>query len=211
MTDPSISPPVVQYATVTTLINSPFLEISMLPTIQAADIIVTNSSNLQSRGIQGATCATYSHAILVLNNQDCIEATPQGGVAQRPLGRILSESSKVDLFRYRGITNFHAQKVCASILQFEGKPYDFRGAVRSAISSGCSNVKRLLPATVLIEVADEVLKDQAEHDSQFYCSELIVRAFEVAGLFVTKHPAHAVSPGGLVKSETLQFVKALKA
>ena len=183
----------------------------MLSNIQAADIIVTNSSSLQSKSIQGVTCATYSHAVLVLNNRDCIEATPQGGVAQEPLGRILSESSKVDLFRYRGITNFHAQKVCTSILQFEGKPYDFRGAVRSAVSSGCSNVKRFLPSTVLIEVADDMLKNQTEHDGQFYCSELIVRAFEVAGLFITKHPAHAVSPGGLVKSETLQFVKALKA
>lgn len=72
-------------------------------------------------------------------------------------------------------------------------------------------MKRLLPSTVLIEVADEVLKDQVAHDSQFYCSELIVHAFEVAGLFVTKHPAHAVSPGGLVKSETLKFVRALKS
>ncbi len=72
-------------------------------------------------------------------------------------------------------------------------------------------MKRFLPSTVLIEVADDMLKNQTEHDGQFYCSELIVRAFEVAGLFITKHPAHAVSPGGLVKSETLQFVKALKA
>lgn len=72
-------------------------------------------------------------------------------------------------------------------------------------------MKRLLPATVLIEVADEMLKNQTAHDSQFYCSELIVRAFETAGLFVTQHPAHAVSPGGLVKSETLRFVKALKS
>lgn len=69
----------------------------------------------------------------------------------------------------------------------------------------------MLPATVLIEVADEVLKDQSAHDSQFYCSELIVRAFEMAGLFVTKYPAYAVSPGGLVKSESLKFVKALKS
>jgi hypothetical protein len=147
----------------------------------------------------------------VLNNQFCVEATPQYGVARVALSDVINGATKVDLFRYRGITHFHAQKVCTSIQQFDGKPYDFRGAVRSAISSGCSNVKRLLPATVLIEVADEVLKDQAEHDSQFYCSELIVRAFEVAGLFVTKHLAHAVSPGGLVKSETLKFVKALKS
>ena len=183
----------------------------MLPTIQAADILVTNSSSLQSRGIQGATCATYSHAILVLDNQFCIEATPQYGVARVAMSDVLSSATKVDLFRYRGITHFHAEKVCSSALAHDGRPYDFRGAVRSAISSGCSNVKRLLPSTVLIEVADDVLKDQAAHDSQFYCSELIVRAFELAGLFVTKHPAHAVSPGGLVKSETLKFVKALKS
>lgn len=183
----------------------------MLKTIQAADIIVTNSSNLQSRGIQGATCANYSHAVLVLNEQYCIDATPQGGVERKTLIAVLPGATRADLFRYRGITHFHAQKVCTAIQQFEGRPYDFRGAVRSAISSGCSNVKRLLPATVLIEVADEALKNQAEHDSQFYCSELVVRAFELAGLFITKYPAHAVSPGGLVKSETLQFVKALKA
>ncbi|BET27058.1 permuted papain-like amidase YaeF/Yiix C92 family enzyme [Limnobacter thiooxidans] len=183
----------------------------MLSSIQAADIIVTNSGNLQSRGIQGVTCASYSHAILVLNNSFCIEATPQFGVARVALSEVLNGATKVDLFRYRGITHFYADKVCNSIIRYEGKPYDFRGAVRSAISSGCSNVKRLLPATVLIEVADEVLKDQSAHDSQFYCSELIVRAFEMAGLFVTKYPAHAVSPGGLVKSESLKFVKALKS
>jgi uncharacterized protein YycO len=183
----------------------------MLSTIQAADIIVTNSGSLQSRGIQGVTCAIYSHAVLALNDHLCVEATPQGGVSRVALSEVLMRSSKVDLFRYRGITHFHAEKVCTSISQFEGKPYDFRGAVRSAISSGCSNAKRFWPTAVLIEVADDVLKNQAGHDSKFYCSELIVRAFELAGLYVTKYPAHAVSPGGLVKSEVLKFIHTIKA
>lgn len=183
----------------------------MLPIIQAADILVTNSPTLQSRGIQGATCSSYSHAVLVLDAQFCIEATPQNGVSRLTITEALASSTKADLFRYRGITHFHAQKVCNAILQFEGKPYDFRGAVRSAISSGCSYAKPLIPATVLIEVADDVLKDQNDHDSQFYCSELIVRAFENAGLYITTYPAHAVSPGGLVKSDMLKFIGSLKA
>lgn len=74
------------------MIDCPLRRTRMLSTIQAADIIVTNSSN--------------------------------------------------------------AEKVCSSVMKFDGRPYDFRGAVRSAISSGCSNVKRLLPATMLIEVAE---------------------------------------------------------
>lgn len=183
----------------------------MLSAIQVADILVTNSGNLQSRSIQGVTCASYSHAILVLNNQVCIEATPRHGVARVSISEVLDNSTRVDLFRYRGITHLHAEKVCNAILAHEGKPYDFRGAVRSAISSGCSNIKRLWPASVLIEVVDDLSKNQINHDTQFYCSELIVRAFEVAGLYVTRFPAHAVSPGNLVESEMLQLVRAIKS
>jgi hypothetical protein len=64
---------------------------------------------------------------------------------------------------------------------------------------------------VLIEVHDELSKTQPEHDQTFFCSELIVRAFEEAGLHLTKYPAHTVSPGGLVKSERLACVKEIKS
>lgn len=156
------------------------------------------------------TCSAYSHAVLVIDSQNCIEATPQGGVSTASVERVVASATKVSLYRYRGITSWYAQKVCDSIIQFEGSRYDFRGAVRSAISSGCPNIRRLLPATLLIEILDDSSKKYSGHDSEFYCSELIVRAFELAGLHLTKHPAHAVSPGGLVKSETLRFVRALK-
>lgn len=178
--------------------------------IQAADILVTNSASTQSFAIRSGTCTQFSHAIMALGNGMCIEAL-SSGVRKVRLHQALSTATQASLYRYKGITAYYAQKVVNAVLQHEGKAYDFRGAVRSAISSGCSNVKRALPATILIEVHDELSKSKQEHDSTFFCSELIARAFEDAGLHLTKHPAHALSPGGLVKSEHLKFVKTIRS
>jgi len=36
---------------------------------------------------------------------------------------------------------------------------------------------------------------QEEHDESFFCSELIVRAFEVVGAPIVSKPAHLTGPG----------------
>jgi hypothetical protein len=57
----------------------------------------------------------------------------------------------------------------------------------------------------LIVVADDVtawLSPEGE-DASFMCSELVFRAFEIAGAPLTDKPAHCSSPGMLFRTERL--------
>ena len=90
------------------------------------------------------------------------------------LSRTLFDSTYGALYRYQSIDTNLGAWICHTASQQEGKPYDYGGAVRSGVSTGCSGVK-YLPAGIFIQLADEVVK-LGKHNKSFFCSELIVHA-----------------------------------
>ena len=172
--------------------------------VQAADINVTRNDAAQSKVIQYGSCSSYSHAILALGDGMCIEATG-AGVDVEHLHTALDNSTYGALYRHESIDANLASWVCHFAEKEQGKPYDYGGAIRSGVSTGCSGVK-YLPTGIFIQLADEVAK-LGKHDKSFFCSELIVYAYEEAGLDIIRGGSQMASPGAIAKSPYLKYIK----
>lgn len=140
------------------------------------------------------TCSVVSHAILMVDGQNGIEATGSG-VGTIKLSQILLQSESAFLLRHNKITHVQALQVAKFVQNQTGKKYDSLGAVRSAASSGCGGIWRFSAIGQAIIVSDEAVKKLlGGNDGAFYCSELVARAFELAGALISNFGAHAVHP-----------------
>jgi len=172
--------------------------------LQPADIIVTRNEQAQSKVIRAGSCSTYSHAILVLENGKCIEATGEGTQA-KSLNIALFKATYGALYRHKTIDANYAAWICHYAEQQQGKPYDYGGALRAGVSTGCKSIRQTLGG-VIIQLIDETAK-KGNHDNSFFCSELIVRAFEQGGLPIIRARAQMATPEAIAKSSALNYIK----
>lgn len=174
---------------------------------QMADIILTRNEETQSKAIRVGTCSAYSHAILVLDNGDCIEAVGSG-TGIRPLRDALVPATYGVLFRHKAIDANHAGWVTHYARSFKGRPYDKMGAIRSGTVTGCSPWAQLSPVGLIVNLVDHKMKnDGSVNDLSFFCSELIARAFEKAGIPLLNARAHMATARAIARSNHLQYVK----
>ena len=125
--------------------------------LRTADIVLTKSQTFNSRAIQGSTCSTYSHALLMVSPTLAVEATP--------------------------------------------------GQIKEITLSALRKDAKVTPLLLKITLIDELSKlADTAHDKTFYCSELVARAFEVAGAPLSRYKARNVSPGQILKAEALMIV-----
>ena len=177
--------------------------------IQPADIIVTRSATPQSRLIQQGSCADYSHALLAVYKGEGIEAVGSG-VRKEKLGDLLYEAEAATLYRHTQMNAHFAAWICHYAELQRGKKYDTFGALRSATESGCSPLIGKTQAGFYIQVADNIkAMREGGHDMTFFCSELVVRAFEAAKLPLVNIAARSATPGALIKSNYLKLIKEL--
>lgn len=177
--------------------------------LRTADIVLTKSQTFNSRAIQGSTCSTYSHALLMVSPTLAVEALPSG-VDRLNLADLRKDAKEQNgeilVLRHRSISFAQAMKVAAYTQQQVGKPYDPIGAARSAAMTGCKAAK-VIPPLLQITLIDELSKlTDTAHDKTFYCSELVARAFEIAGAPLSRYKARNVSPGEILKAEALMIV-----
>lgn len=178
--------------------------------LRTADILATKSKSVNSAAIRAATCSPFSHALLMISPNRAIEAIPSGGVMRKELQDLRDQTrdgqGKILVLRHRSLSCEQGRQVASYALRQTGKGYDTLGAGRTAYSTGC-NAQKLNPILIKITIVDEYgeLTNEA-HDKTFYCSELVARAFEQAGAPLSKYRARNVSPGALLKAETLLVV-----
>ncbi len=178
-----------------------------LSAVQPADIILTTSGTKNSGVIRKGTCGAFSHAILALENGDCIEALPNNGVAIEPLSRSLRSAIYAVHYRHKFIDADHAAWVCHFAKAQKGKAYDYFGAARSGASTGCS-ITQQTGLGYIVELIHEKAQHR-QHNNTFFCSELVASAFEKAGISLLNRPSHTVSPSGLATSNKLNLIKEL--
>lgn len=172
--------------------------------LQPADIIVTRNEHTQSKVIRAGSCSTYSHAILVLDYGQCIDATGDG-VKKKSVSDALRHATYGALYRHKAIDANYAAWVCHYATQHQGKPYDYGGAMRAGVSTGCKPLRETLGG-VIIQLIDEVAK-KGDHDSSFFCSELVVRAFDEGCLPIIRSGAQTATPRAIAQSNYLNFIK----
>lgn len=175
-----------------------------ISSVQPADIIVTRNEHAQSKIIRAGSCSTYSHAILALDNGLCIESTGKG-TGIEVLSDALDHSSYGALYRHKAIDANYAAWICYSAEQNVGKPYDYGGALRAGVITGCKPIRSTLGGVMVQIIDDNIAK--GEHDKSFFCSELVVRAFEEGCLPIIQGNASTATPQAIASSSYLKYVK----
>ncbi|MFN4329445.1 MAG: YiiX/YebB-like N1pC/P60 family cysteine hydrolase [Limnobacter sp.] len=178
-------------------------------TCQAGDILVTASASLNSTAIQNGTCTTVSHAVLMIDHINAVEAVPEGVIPSN-LSKSLRESSKVILLRHKHMTHAQGTRIAQYALKQVGKPYDTLGAARAGANSGCSGAFKYTAPGMLITLVDELSKSQSGHETSFFCSELVAMAYRSVGLALSSKQPWVTLPGGLLRSDQLVMVDQLK-
>ncbi len=170
----------------------------------AGDIIATRAHTLNSLGARVATGGPVSHAILYLGKkldiQSAVDAMPGPGVTRDRLFTKLAQASYAVVFRHRTATPEQCAKACAwaELQAAVHKPYDNLSAARLGITP-YTNTGRLI---IIADQIDARLSPEGE-DASFMCSELVFRAYEIAGAPLTQKPAYCMSPRMLFKTDRL--------
>ena len=180
-----------------------------LSNVEPADIILTMDDTAISRGIRIASCGPVSHAILVLKNGNCIDATGESGVRIQLLKNVLEDTKSATLYRHKWITSDKARLVCHHAQIMQGREYDTFGAIRSGVESGCSFAKKTIGGAAI--VLAHIIAQKGKYDDRFFCSELVAYAFEKCGIPITDQPFHTITPRAIAYSTKLGQVEVLKA
>ena len=193
-------------------ISRPQINLGMkmsMPTLFAGDIIATMSEGKSSEAIRWATNAPFSHAILCLPFGRAIDAMPGKGVTKARLEAKLKGAAKAAVFRHRTATKSQCDLATAWAGAQVGKRYDNLGAARVGLGTGSrTEGLKYLPPGRLLTVADELSGALANngHDNSFFCSELIFRAFAVAGVPLIDLPVYSSGPGHLLQTSQLVYM-----
>lgn len=167
--------------------------------LQVGDIILSTTAAWISKAIRGATSAPVSHAMLYIGDELVVEAIG-GGVQVRPLADAVRDATVAVAFRFPGLTEDQALRAKDFAGRQLGHSYDYWGVVRQLPFRLAGQLIRVNLGT-------------SDNDS-FFCSELILAAYEAAGIQLTNIRPDRSSPGDLAElrlNHTLDYVGHLKA
>ncbi|SAL05099.1 hypothetical protein AWB81_07019 [Caballeronia arationis] len=184
--------------------------------LKNADLIVTTRNGPVSGAIRAATGAPVSHAILYIGNDQVVEAIGNG-VTLRSLDEALAGTTVAVAFRDPALTPEQALRVRDYAGQQLDKPFNYMGLVRqgsfqldrAAFCSGRSGADY----DQCVNWVGNVNLGRGSDDS-FFCSQLVVAAFNSAGDPLTATPPHWTSPSDLADlgmARRLGYVGHLKA
>lgn len=178
-------------------------------TMRAADIVVSTGTGASSALIRVGTLSSYSHAALYIGNGMVVEAIERGVVKQALVDALLDDVLAV-VYRRKDLTATQATAVVNYVSKQVGKSYDYAGVVGASGFTPGGTVGRILwlPLGVVqgISAAGNIMRPE----SSFFCSELVLRAFEKAAMPITFGPATLSNPGSIPTSHKVQYVGHLK-
>lgn len=183
--------------------------------LRPADIIVSTTNAGISTVIRNAIGSSVSHCMIYAGGSAVIEAVAHG-VEKQPLADALDHATLAIALRRRNLTPQQRSAVLGHAEQFRRRPYDALGAAgagvytRRGLALGMVACRVMLPfcpvATIL--GADNAKPENA--DNAFFCSELVARCFELAGVPVVEGPATNATPRHIRMATTLLYLGKLK-
>jgi hypothetical protein len=193
--------------------------------LRGGDIILSNTDGVVSLGIRAMTMSPVSHAALYLGDGQIAEAVGSG-VRLRPFDDFLGGEATTVAFRHPGVQDGHATAMRAFVQQHEGKSYNTLGVMLQAPFTLQRQYCELplVPGLVrdfCIRGLAAVQLGVARND-RFFCSQLVLEAYQHAGLPLTSADPLLVSPADLLHmrdgdvpsiqiTQALQYVGHLKA
>ena len=180
--------------------------------LQKADIIVSTTSAAISGVIRAASGSNISHARLYIGDGYVIEAVGSG-VVKTTLQAAMTSDTLTIAYRRREMSSAIADAVVRFAERQIGKGYDASGAA----GAGQASVRGLV-ITTLFPLGPLVgafaiggtIGNYIAPDNRFFCSELVVRAFQAANAPISNSRPNLVQPGELPSSSYLQYVGHLR-
>ena len=186
--------------------------------LQNADIIVSTTDAFISKAIRNVTDSSVSHAMLYVGDGLIVDATGHG-VDVRPLAEAIFDASLAVAYRHPQMTPGKAMVVRDFAGRRIGSKYSVRGIVGqlgakidNAVFCDANDVHRLT-GQGNCQVAVKRLNMSVASDQQLFCSQLVIEAYQKAGLPITKTPPSFTSPEELVRLrliDTIRYVGHLK-
>lgn len=170
-------------------------------TLAAGDILLSSVGTLQSLGIQLATLAPVSHALVYLGEGQVAEAVGDG-VGVRSIGAVLDSEQMVVAFRDPQLTPAQAEALRRWSLAQVGTRYNTVGVVLSAPFV----INRRLCEVPLVPgpLRDACLRGfasiqlGASRNDRFFCSQFVLEAYRQAGAPLSDADPRAASPADLL-------------
>ncbi len=184
--------------------------------LRMGDIIVATTDQTVSSLIRWATGSQVSHAMLYIGGDQVVEAI-SSGVLLKSLAAAVADSNVAVAFRHPTMTPTQALMARDFAGKQLGKPYNYWGIVKQGgfqldRETFCSG----LTGTALdacVRLVGNVNLGKGNDDS-FFCSQLVVAAYQSAGVPLTTTPPIWSSPGDLAQlglSKRLGYIGHLKA
>lgn len=169
--------------------------------LQPGDILLSSAGTLQSAGIQLATFAPVSHALLYLGDGAVVEAVGEG-VRMRMIGAVVVDERMVVAFRPPDLSAAQAAQLRDWSLAQVGVRYNTVGVLLSApfVIDRRACELPLVPA----EVREACVRGFAmiqlgtSRDDRFFCSQFVLEAFRQAGAPLSDMDPRWVSPADLL-------------
>ncbi len=178
--------------------------------MQPADIIVSTGSGAVSTVIRTGSLSPYSHAALYIGNGEVIEAIGEG-VVRQSLATALSDDTLAVVYRRIGLSAAQAGLVIRYAAAQVGKSYDYAGVAGASGHTTGGRIMRMIsiPLSVVQDIGEAL--NTISPESSFFCSELVLRAFEQANARITFRPSTVSSPGDIPGSHRVQYIGHLKS
>lgn len=175
--------------------------------MQPADIIVSTATGAVSGTIRAGSMSRFSHAALYIGNGEVVEAIGEG-VVRQSLENALADDTLAVVYRRNGLTSAQAGMVISFASNQTGKKYDYAGVVGASSTTPGGILGRVI--FVPIAIAQDVgnIANMISPESSFFCSELVLRAFEKASVPISS--SRTSSPGDIPVSHSVKFVGNLK-
>ena len=169
--------------------------------LRPGDIILSSMSSLSSAGIQLMTLAPVSHAAVYIGDWKVVEAV-RPGVRIRQLDELLAEENVVLALRYPGLSAEQARDIGRHALQKVGAGFNFLGVTLHVPFA----VKRVVCEVPLMPSALRdacirsigVIHHLAASENRFFCSQLVLQAYQQAGVPITDADPRLISPADIL-------------
>jgi hypothetical protein len=185
--------------------------------LEAGDIILSTTSDFVSKAIRLGSRSDVSHAMVYVGQGGQVVEAIGSGVVMRSLEEALGNATVAVAFRAPDLDETGRLVVADKVAAYIGKSYDFYGVFNQARFQVHSTVCDLLPdgAKDLCRTGWRIVDLGSDHNDRFFCSEMILAAYDAAGVPLTTTPPHWNSPEDLAqlsfKAGVLQYVGHLKA
>lgn len=175
---------------------------AMLP----GDIIVSTTRAWVSRAIRLGTLSPVSHVMLYLGAGRVIEAVGSG-VREVSVEAALHDAILAVAYRVPNLSAAQRERVLREARQFKDQPYNFPGIVQRGVAI-------VAPVTgAVVDAISRVLSVPRQQAHAVYCSQLVLEAYQRAGISLLATPPSQSSPEAVARfaQGRLGYVGHLKA